>query len=141
MLLAILVFLSFDRTGSRAVKEGLCKRNLEKEKENITETELEKMEEENKEEENGTYAKPVDYGASQELVDSFATRLGLNPEGQKEGKYNNNNGEDGVRRCDRLMDKKNVKTEELAKQRAVDNNNYGKLYNLDEGNSSFLFHG
>ena len=30
MLLAILLYLSFDRTGSRVVKEVLCERNLEK---------------------------------------------------------------------------------------------------------------
>ena len=35
MLLAILVYLSFDRTSDQAVREGLWKRNLKKEKKEI----------------------------------------------------------------------------------------------------------
>ena len=37
------------------------------------------------------------------------------------------------------MDKQDVQIEDLAKQRAADNNKYGKIYNPDEGNSSLLF--
>ena len=70
---------------SRCVEKIERWEEREREIEDITKNELEKLEEENKDVENDTYVEPVDYGASQESMDSFASRLGVKPGEQKRG--------------------------------------------------------
>lgn len=90
----------------------------------------------NKNDELGSYVEPIDYNGIRDSVESLDTKLGIkhgaivNKKREKEG---------SAGRCDRSLDKKDVKIKDLAMERDAEKDNYGN-YNTHDPFDPTLFH-
>jgi hypothetical protein len=79
----------------------------------------------------------VDYETSQESHDSFTTKISNIDEGQYAAKKDGKGVPEIPRRCDRLKDREDANVEEMVKDKAVANDNYGNYELFPEDNHTF----